>query len=321
MKQSPSFLSLLIQEYISYQKASDHWNKFYEINLWLFAKHCKRKYPNAMELSQEMVDEWCQKRETENNNNSCRSRIYVVVSFVRYLKKRGKTNIIAPIPPRRTPKISVPHSFTETELQNFFHACDSISDGRTICDRIRKITIPVFFRLLYSSGIRITEARMLRVEDVDLGNGILNIRYSKGHDQHYIVLHDSALNLLKRYDAAMQEMSPDRNYFFSAGKNKHHASNWVCRNFRKFWCKYNNSHAVAYDLRHNYAIENINKWVGEGFNFHARFFYLSRSMGHRTLESTKYYYSLVPGLSDIMEEKTKKSFNTIVPEVQDEKSV
>ncbi|MFQ9704232.1 MAG: hypothetical protein ACLR0U_23290 [Enterocloster clostridioformis] len=27
--------------------------------------------------------------------------------------------------------------------------------------------------------------------DVDVGNGILNIRYSKGHDQHYIALHDS----------------------------------------------------------------------------------------------------------------------------------
>ena len=56
-------------------------------------------------------------------------------------------------------------------------------------------------------------------------------------------------------------------------------------------------------------------------DFYAKLFYLSKSMGHRVLESTKYYYSLVPGLANIMEEKTQKSFNTIVPEVEDEKSV
>ena len=38
---------------------------------------------------------------------------------------------------------------------------------------------------------------MLRVEDVDLCHGILNIRYSKGHAQHYVVLHDSMLGHLK----------------------------------------------------------------------------------------------------------------------------
>lgn len=321
MKQFQSFLGPLIQEYISYRKASDHWNESsYEMNISLFDRHCKKKYPNAMELSQEMVDEWCRKRDTENNN-SCRSRIYVVISFIRYLRKREKTDIISTGPPRKIPRTYVPHSFTETELQNFFHACDSISGERTPDQRIRKITIPIFFRLLYSSGIRTNEARMLKMEDVDLCNGILNIRYSKGHDQHYIVFHDSALTLLKKYDAAVRKIYPDRNYFFPARGYKHHTRQWVQKNFRELWAKYNDCYATAYEFRHNYAIENINRWIGDGLDFHAKLLYLSRSMGHRVLESTKYYYSLVPGLADIMEEKTQKSFNTIVPEVQDEKSV
>jgi len=321
LKQFQSFLSPLIQDYIFYRKASDRWNESCsEVNLSLFDKHCKRKYPNATELSQEMVDEWCRKRDTENNN-TCTTRICVVVSFIRYLRKRGKTDIIAPVPPRKNPSTYIPHSFTETELQNFFHACDNISGEKTIWQRIRKIAIPTFFRLLYSSGIRTIEARMLKVEDVDLCNGILNIRYSKGNDQHYIVLHDSALTLLKKYDAAVRKIYSDRNYFFPAKRNKHHVSGWIQKNFRELWDKYNNSHAVAYDLRHNYAIENINRWTGDGLGFHAKLLYLSKSMGHCVLESTKYYYSLVPGLADIMEEKTQKSFNTIVPEVQDEKSV
>ncbi len=86
------------------------------------------------------------------------------------------------------------------------------------------------------------------------------------------------------------------------------------------WDKYNNSHATAYELRHHYAIENINLWTDEGFGFDAKLLYLSKSMGHSTLESTKYYYSLVPGLADILEEKTGKDFESIVPEVDYEES-
>ena len=87
--------------------------------------------------------------------------------------------------PRKERRRYIPHFFTHTELENFFRACDSLpSIPFTAEQRSRKITIPVFFRLLYSSGIRTNEARMLRIEDVDLCHGILNIRYSKGHAQH-----------------------------------------------------------------------------------------------------------------------------------------
>jgi site-specific recombinase XerD len=203
MNKFTSFLAPLMQAYVSYQKASRHWNEAsYEPNLVLFDRCCKKQYPKAALLSQEMVDEWCHKRDTETNN-SCRSRIYVVVSFIRYLRKRNKTDVVEPTIPRKERGTYIPHSFTDAELENFFRACDSLpSAPYTPEQHSRKITIPVFFRLLYSSGIRTNEARMLRVVDVDLCHGILNIRYSKGHAQHYVVLHDSMLELLKRYDAA-----------------------------------------------------------------------------------------------------------------------
>ena len=70
----------------------------------------------------------------------------------------------------------------------------------------------------------------------------------------------------------------------------------------------------------DYAIENINRWTDEGFGFDAKLLYLSKSMGHSTLESTRYYYSLVPGMAEILEEKTGGDFENIVPEVDYEAS-
>lgn len=321
MNKFTSFLAPLMRAFICYRKASRCWNEAsYEPNLVLFDRHCKKQYPKATFLSQEMVYEWCHKRNTETNN-SCRSRIYVVASFIRYLRKRGKSDIAEPDIPKKERCTYIPHSFTDIELEKFFLACDSLSSVlHTSEQRSRKITIPVFFRLLYSSGIRTNEARMLKVEDVDLRNGIINICYSKGHPQHYVALHDSMLELLKIYDAAIRKQYYSRNYFFPAKGNTFHKRAWVQKNFRELWNKYNSTYATAYEFRHHYATENINLWVNEGFGFNAKLFYLSKSMGHSTQESTKYYYSLVPRMADILEEKTRMDFESIVPEVNHEES-
>lgn len=67
--------------------------------------------------------------------------------------------------------------------------------------------------LLYSSGMRAREARMLLAGDVDLEHGVIGIRFSKGSGQHYVVLHDSMLALMRRYDAAVKTLYPGRKYF------------------------------------------------------------------------------------------------------------
>ena len=72
---------------------------------------------------------------------------------------------------------------------------------------------------------------------------------------------------------------------------------------------------VAYDIRHHYAITNINNWTDDGFAFNDKLQYLSKSMGHRSIEATRYYYSIVPRLADTLIEKTEAGFNAIVPEV------
>lgn len=57
MNKFTSCLAPLMQAYVSYQKASGHWNEAsYEPNLVLFDRYCKKQYPKAALLSQEMVD-------------------------------------------------------------------------------------------------------------------------------------------------------------------------------------------------------------------------------------------------------------------------
>lgn len=320
MKEFISFLAPQISTFIRYRQASDHWNEAsYEVNLKLFDRYCYGYSDDVnSELTQEMVDGWCRKRDNEENN-SCRSRIYVVVSFIRFLRDRNLTSVTPPEIPRKERRTYIPHSFTNEELAAFFAACDRISAHKNVLqDACRRLTVPVFFRLLYSSGIRTNEARLLERKDVDLVHGVINIRYSKGHDQHYIVLHDTMLALMKTYDDAISLLVPDRVYFFPSRDGSYYKKGWVTKTFRQLWDSVNATHATAYEFRHHYAVTNINQWINKGFDFDDKLLYLSKSMGHTTIESTKYYYSIVPGLSEILREQTEEGFDWIIPEVYDD---
>lgn len=315
MKAFTSFLSMQMEEFIRYRKAAGNWNGSYEENLKLFDAYIAKNFPDSHVLSQDMADGWCIKRATEANN-SCRSRIYVVIGFLKYLKKRNHTDIAIPEVPRKEKRTYIPHAFTDSELAAFFHECDSLLVyHNSLPNKLHKIIIPVFFRLLFSSGMRTTEARLLKRKDVNLISGIISIRDSKGDDKHYVALHDSMTGLMQKYDMAVDRLIPERTYFFPSMYDKPHPRGWVIWNFNTLWNRANSSEATAYEFRHHYAIHNINRWTDTGFDFNDKLLYLSRSMGHRTVEETKRYFSIVPALSEILSEKTGRSMDMIIPEV------
>ena len=320
MSQYRSVFTGFIERFVEYRKASGSWNEpNYGLNIKLFDHFCADNYKDEPALTQVMVDMWCAKRDTETNR-SCLTRILVVRAFIDYLRRRGLTDTNPPVTLRAEPKTYIPYAFEEDELNRFFRVCDSIQPylGRK-ASVIRKLQVPVFFRLLYSTGLRTTEARLLKREDVDLMHGVINIQKSKGYDQHYVVMHDTMTSIMARYDRAINEMQPAREYFFQSIKGTNHSRYWVQANFRMMWNEANGALAspVAYDLRHFYAIVNINSWLDDGFEFSDKLQYLSKSMGHRSIEATRYYYAIVPRLADTLIAKTETGFNAIVPEVFD----
>ena len=101
MREYESCFALLIRDFIAYRKASGRWNEAsYGPNLRVFDRFCAMNYPDSVHLTQEMVDRWCRQRDSETNN-SCRSRIYVVYSFIKYLSERGLSEVLPPRIPRK----------------------------------------------------------------------------------------------------------------------------------------------------------------------------------------------------------------------------
>lgn len=316
MRDYKSFLRDTISSFIEFMTASQHWSDFYERALKYFDSYLCTEFPSAEKLTQEMVDTWCQKRESESVN-SCLARTNVVIALIRYMNKRNLTKVKEPDRPKPQKCTHLPHAFTTAELTRFFYECDHIKvpkNSKALL--IRKLIICVIFRLMYCTGIRPNEARELKRSEVDLDHGVLNIVQTKGHDQHYTAIHDSMIGILKEYDQRMEKLIPGRAYFFPNGKDGFRKDKWLRNQFSKIWKTANpDTYAISYDFRHNYATVNINSWIDDGFDMYARLYYLSRSMGHCSVEHTKYYYSIVPRLADILNDKCADSFDDLMPEV------
>ena len=108
-------------------------------------------------ITKELCDLWCRKRTYETVTNQA-SRISIMRVFCRYLNDIG---IPASIPPRGITKKRIrydAHIYTDEELQGFFDVVDKSKSVPDSCP-YRSDVMPVFFRILYTSGMRVSELR------------------------------------------------------------------------------------------------------------------------------------------------------------------
>ena len=311
-----SFLAPLIRQYEDFCIRTDNYSDGAFERIHYFDIYCKENAGDENKLSQSLVDSWFRKRDTEINN-SCRSRSFPVIGFIRYGNQRKLLDIDIPDIPDGLPCSYVPHIFTDKELTKFFYCCDNLTlKFNNTPNIIRKFTVPVIFRTLYSTGMRTFETRYLKRNNVSFTNGVINIEKSKHNIQHYVVLHDSTLEMLKEYDKQIDSLLPEREYFFpGTGKYTYLTKDWICSNFSVFWKMVSDEYAKPYDFRHNYAINNVNSWTGDIADQFSKLVYLSKTMGHVTLNSTRYYYSYSSHMADLIREYTSSGMREIMPEV------
>lgn len=311
-----SAASDLLEQYVSYKRSANAMSENTHQCLRYFNNYCTKYFIHDA-LTEEMVAGWCCKRESELPS-SYNKRIAPIRSFLHYTNKSGLTYLSLPPYLPYEKKKFIPHPFSSEELRLFFEYVDTLSKSDRAMEftfRIRKMVLPVFFRLLYSTGMRTCEARNLKCEDIDLNSGVINIQHSKGAGQHRVSLHETMWNLLKQYNTAINRLLPNRIAFFPNEFGTFLPRTWEAYHFNAIWKHVSESPARAYDFRSNYAVTNINRWEYAGPEWFDKLLYLSRSMGHVSIQSTTYYYNLVPLFAEQLTELTACGLSEILPDL------
>jgi integrase/recombinase XerD len=284
-----------------------------------FDTFCREHYPDESRLTKKLVMHWAEKRESEQVNGlAC--RLTPVRQLAKYMHRLGLEAYL--LPPGLPGKLIryVPHVFTDQELKAFFAEIDRCPVNPQY--PARHVVMPVFFRVLYACGLRLSEARRLTVADVDLATGKLVIRQSKGHRERTVMMSEEVLDLCRVYQTQVSRLTPSRLAFFPNPYGQPYGRHAIDAWFRQFWAKTDFTHPSGnpprvYDSRsgHTFAVKRLNLWVQEGKALTACLPYLSLYMGHAQLTATDYYLHLVPEFFPVVKEKSRAYGANLIPEV------
>ena len=179
--------------------------------------------------------------------------------------------------------------------------------------------MPVFFRLLYSCGMRLSEARLLRIMDVDLEEGVITVTNAK-HDRHRLLpVSSEMLEYLRNYNKTVHFNSLPTDWFFPGYGGRAMTIVNVGHNFRRFLWKAGISHGGRgkgpriHDFRHTMAVHCLRRWVLEGKDLRAYLPVLQAYLGHVSPGDTAYYLHLTADLFPNITEQIELTYGDIIP--------
>lgn len=174
---------------------------------------------------------------------------------------------------RRLPKI-----LSEEELSIFFNACDNYM-YKTI------------FMMIYGSGLRISEATNIRIEDIDSKNMRLFVRNGKGERERYTVLPKESLGMLRKCYQMYKPNHPEGYIFVNREGNPIKAER-----LRVYFRRYRRKAKISEDfivhsLRHSFAT----KLVEEGIPL----VQVKELLGHSCIRSTMTYVHVANNMQKV----------------------
>lgn len=288
-------------------------------HLLRFSFFTAEKYPQATILTKEIILDWCSKKMYEAQANQC-TRASILRQLAIYLEGMGMDAYILPKGYYPTEEQYVPYIYTEDELQRFFHETDRCSYVSE-CP-YRHFIMPVFFRMVYSCGLRSSEARLLKVSDVDLEAGILTINHSKKDNSRLVPMSEELTERCCDYFANVHMFSEENDWFFPGLNEKPMTIGNVYHNFRRFLWRAGISHGGrgkgprVHDFRHVYACHCLKKWVIQGKDLAAYLPVLKTYMGHDTFEETAYYLRLTADVFPNISIKLEGCYSDIIPRLE-----
>ena len=166
----------------------------YTYDLKKFSDFLSSKNKDILEASQDDIQQFL-KYEKISRNNSSRTlarSLAAIRQFYNFISDNIEGDIKNPTEKIETPQVekSLPDFLTVNELDRLFN---SISEEDSY--ELRDKTI---FELLYSSGLRISEAIDLKLSDIDFDNSLIHV-IRKGAKKRLVPAGKEALRLLVKY--------------------------------------------------------------------------------------------------------------------------
>jgi integrase len=243
--------------------------------------------------------EWAQQDKTARPVEWAK-RLAFVRGFARHWSAHDSLTEIPPcgLLPHR-PGRAHPYLYSSDEIWKLLQAARQLPSAHGL----RGPTHYCLLGLLTVTGLRISEARNLKTEDVDLREGILTIRGTKFGKSRLVPIHPSTRAVLADYASRRDRFlarRPDTFFVSSRGTRLDGAE--IRRTFyllsRHIGLRGpTDSHGPRlHDFRHRFAVETLIRWYRSGQDIERRLPILSTYLGHVHVADTYWYLTGCPEL-------------------------
>lgn len=278
------------------------------------------KSPNhdIKDLTKNLVDGYLEQFKN-NRPRTIHDRQSCIRQYSLFLKNRGHDVYVLPNIIIRCPKDFTPYIFSKEEINRIFIQADNYIPTKTPYINTEHI-YPAVLRVLYSCGLRITETLRLKIEDVDLDNGIISIKNGKNNVSRMVPITDSLLNYLKLYDERVDRTGNE--YFFPCKNGEFYSRQTINGRFKIFMKQAkipilpSGRLPRIHDLRHTFAVHSLEQAINKGLDPYCSLPALSIYMGHKGIESTEYYLRLTKHYFINVLNFTQLQADKIFPEVE-----
>lgn len=269
------------------------------------------------DLTREVVEAWLMQNPSQSQQ-TLRMKAIIIRQLGFYMKRMDMNAYIIPEIPKRD-HLFLPYIFSDKEIEAILKQSDSM---KTLSRKTSKhLVVPVFIRLLYFCGLRFSEAQQLRVENVDLDNGILTIYGSKFDKDRLVPMSPELTNICRAYSEIVHVHSAGDAIYLPNVHNDIYEKRCFYNVYRDLLWKAGISHGGRgngprlHDLRHTFAVHCLRKWVEEGSDITALLPYLSSYLGHKGLQETAYYLRLTADMFPQVTALLDREFGDIIPEI------
>jgi integrase/recombinase XerD len=262
-----------------------------------FASFLEQRRATRITISLAM--EWAQQDKTARPVEWAR-RLTFVRGFARYWSAHDSQTEIPPcgLLPHR-PKRSRPYLYSNDEIWKLLQAASQLPS----VSGLRGPTYYCLLGLLTVTGLRISEARNLKTEDVDLQKGLLTIRGTKFGKSRLVPIHPSTCAVLTDYASRRDRFLARLPVtFFVSGRGTRLDGAEIRRTFYALSRQVglrgpSDSHGPRlHDFRHRFAVETLIRWYRSGQDIERRLPILSTYLGHVHVADTYWYLTGSPEL-------------------------
>lgn len=211
-----------------------------------------------------------------------------------------------------------PYIFTREEIQRLFEIVDHLP----CIGRYPKyhLIYPMLLRLLYGCGLRINEALLLNIRDVDVTQGIVYLSNTKNGSQRCVPMSATLWEYTRYYLEQMDYPCAYAGYFFTSPDGNHYNSTPVYVMLKRYMkeagiFREDGTPPRVHDIRHTFAVHALERMVWEGFDLYYTLPILSNYLGHNSIRSTEKYLRLTFESRDSITDSMAEIYHDFFPEV------